>query len=315
MGLIMSTDSPLADNTVEVREVGPRDGLQNEETLPVEERIALIDALSGTGLAAIEAASFVHPKAIPPMAGSAEVMAGISRAPGVRYRALVPNERGGHDALSAGVDEIEVVMSISETHNLKNIKMTPDASLEQIVAITALSHGADTPVEAILSTAFGCAYEGDVPAARVARYARRVLDEAGVDELSFGDTSGMATPRVVIELLDALAAEGIEASDVAMHFHNTRNTGLANIVVALQRGVRRFDASIGGLGGCPYSPGATGNVPTEDVVHMLEDWGYNTGVDLENLIEAGKLAEELVGRQLPSQVLRSGPRTRTVPVD
>lgn len=305
----MSTSYP---SDVEIREVGPRDGLQNEDTIPVESRIALIDALSGTGLRAIEAVSFVHPKAIPPMAGAAEVMAGITRVPGVRYRALVPNERGARDALAAGVDEIEVVFSISETHNQKNIKMTPDDSVEQVVALTELARSEGTPVEAILSTAFGCAYEGDVDPHRVAHYTRRVIDEAGVDALSYGDTSGMATPRVTNELLDALEAVDVDIESIGLHFHNTRNTGLANIIVAMQRGVRRFDASIGGLGGCPYSPGATGNVPTEDVVHMVQDLGIETGIDLDRLMEAGHLAEELVGRQLPAQLLRSGPRSRTV---
>ena len=305
----MIADLPTS---VEIREVGPRDGLQNETTIPVAERIALIDALSATGLTAIEAASFVHPKAIPPMAGSAEVMKGITRVPGVRYRALVPNERGAMDALECDADELEVVMSISETHNRKNINMTPDESVQQIIELTALAHQEDTPVEAILSTAFGCAYEGDIPPTRVAQYARQVLDSGGVDGLSFGDTSGMATPRVVVELLDALEEVEIDVSLIGLHFHNTRKTGLANILVAMQRGVARFDAAIGGLGGCPYSPGATGNVATEDVVHMLEDLGATTGIDLESLIGCGQLAEQLVGRQLPSQVLRSGPRTRTL---
>ena len=305
----MIADLPTS---VEIREVGPRDGLQNETTIPVAERIALIDALSATGLTAIEAASFVHPKAIPPMAGSAEVMKGITRVPGVRYRALVPNERGAMDALECDADELEVVMSISETHNRKNINMTPDESVQQIIELTALAHQEDTPVEAILSTAFGCAYEGDISPTRVAQYARQVLDSGGVDGLSFGDTSGMATPRVVVELLDALEEVEIDVSRIGLHFHNTRNTGLANILVAMQRGVARFDAAIGGLGGCPYSPGATGNVATEDVVHMVEDLGATTGIELESLIRCGQLAEELVGRQLPAQVLRSGPRTRTV---
>ncbi len=298
---------------LEIREVGPRDGLQNEETIPVDQRVALIDALSGTGLRAIEAASFVHPKAIPPMAGSGEVMAAIDRHPDVRYRVLVPNERGAHDALAAGADEIEVVMSISETHNRKNIKMSPEDSVDQIVALTELAHSEGTPVEAILSTAFGCAYEGDVDPARVAHFTRRVIDEAGVEGVSFGDTSGMASPRVVNELLDALEAADVDVSEIGLHFHDTRNLGLANILTGVERGVRKFDASIAGLGGCPYSPGATGNVATEDVVHMLEDLGYDTGVDLESLMSAGRLAEELVGRQLPSAVLRAGPRTRTVP--
>ena len=290
-------------SSVEIREVGPRDGLQNEEPIAVDQRIALINALSATGLTAIEAASFVHPKAIPPMADSARVMEGITRVPGVRYRALVPNERGTLDALACAVDEVEVVMSISETHNRKNINMSPEESLQQIVTLTDLAHQEDTPVEAILSTAFGCAYEGNVSPERVALYARRVVDEAGVDGLSFGDTSGMATPRVVHELLDALENVGIEPSTVGLHFHNTRNTGLANVMVALLRGVSKFDASIGGLGGCPYSPGATGNISTEDVVHMVEDLGADTGCDLQKLIGCG---------ELPSQVLRSGPRTQTV---
>jgi len=190
--------------------------------------------------------------------------------------------------------------------------MTPDESVQQIIELTALAHQEGTPVEAILSTAFGCAYEGDISPLKVAQYARRVFDEGGVDGLSFGDTSGMATPRVVIELLDALEEAGIDVSRIGLHFHNTRNTGLANILVAMQRGVSRFDAAIGGLGGCPYSPGATGNVATEDVVHMVEDLGATTGIELESLIRCGQLAEELVGRQLPAQVLRSGPRTRTV---
>ena len=297
-------------SSVEIREVGPRDGLQNEEPIAVDQRIALINALSATGLTAIEAASFVHPKAIPPMADSARVMEGITRVPGVRYRALVPNERGTLDALACAVDEVEVVMSISETHNRKNINMSPEESLQQIVTLTDLAHQEDTPVEAILSTAFGCAYEGNVSPERVALYARRVVDEAGVDGLSFGDTSGMATPRVVHELLDALENVGIEPSTVGLHFHNTRNTGLANVMVALLRGVSKFDASIGGLGGCPYSPGATGNISTEDVVHMVEDLGADTGCNLQKLIGCGELAEELVGRQLPSPVLRSGPRTQ-----
>ena len=299
-------------SSVEIREVGPRDGLQNEEPIAVDQRIALINALSATGVTAIEAASFVHPKAIPPMANSARVMEGITRVPGDRYRALVPNERGTLDALACAVDEVEVVMSISETHNRKNINMSPEESLQQIVTLTDLAHQEDIPVEAILSTAFGCAYEGNVSPERVALYARRVVDEAGVDGLSFGDTSGMATPRVVHELLDALENVGIEPSTVGLHFHNTRNTGLANVMVALLRGVSKFDASIGGLGGCPYSPGATGNISTEDVVHMVEDLGADTGCDLQKLIGCGELAEELVGRQLPSQVLRAGPRTQTV---
>jgi hydroxymethylglutaryl-CoA lyase len=172
-------------------------------------------------------------------------------------------------------------------------------------------HAADTPVEAIVSTAFGCPYEGDVPETRVAGLATQLRD-GGADRLSFGDTTGMATPRRVDGLLDALLAVGIEPADISLHFHNTRGTGLANVITALGRGVTRFDASIGGLGGCPYAPGATGNVVTEDLVHMLEDMGIGTGVDLDALIDCAHLAQDIVGRELPGQVMRSGPRSKTV---
>ena len=296
---------------VEIGEVGPRDGLQNEATIPVEDRIRLIDALSDTGLRRIEAVSFVSPAAIPPMAGAGEVMAGITRAPGVSYRALVPNVKGAEFALAAAVDEIEVVVSASETHNQKNVKRSVAESIVAAEELTALAHDAGTPVEAIVSTAFGCPYEGDVPEARVAELAARLRD-GGADRLSFGDTTGMATPRRVETLLRALDAAGLSAPEVGLHFHNTRGTGLANVIVAMELGVTRFDASIGGLGGCPYAPGATGNIVTEDLVHMLEDMGIATGVDLAALITCAQLAQDIVGRELPGQVMRSGPRSRTV---
>ena len=296
---------------VEIGEVGPRDGLQNEATVPIEDRIRLIDALSDTGLRRIEAVSFVSPAAIPPMAGAAEVMAGITRVPGVAYRALVPNVKGAELALVAAVDEIEVVVSASETHNQKNVKRSVVESIAAAGELTALAHEAGTPVEAIVSTAFGCPYEGDVPEARVAELAQRLRD-GGADRLSFGDTTGMATPRRVHTLLRALDAVGIAGPEVGLHFHNTRGTGLANVVTAIELGVIRFDASIGGLGGCPYAPGATGNIVTEDLVHMLEDMGIDTGVDLDALIACAHLAQAIVGRELPGQVMRSGPRTRTV---
>ncbi|MGZ6912355.1 MAG: hydroxymethylglutaryl-CoA lyase [Acidimicrobiia bacterium] len=296
---------------VEIGEVGPRDGLQNEATVPVADRIRLIDALSSTGLRRIEAVSFVSPAAIPPMAGAAEVMAGITRRPGVVYRALVPNVKGAELALAAGVDEIEIVVSASETHNRKNVKRSVAESVAAAAELTELAHAAGTPVEGIVSTAFGCPYEGDVPEDRVATVAAELRD-GGADRVSFGDTTGMATPRRVHSLLDALAEQGIAATDVALHFHNTRGTGLANVLAALERGVTRFDASIGGLGGCPYAPGATGNIVTEDLVHMLDDMDIETGVDLEALIDCAHLAQDIVGRELPGQVMRAGPRSRTV---
>ena len=292
---------------VEICEVGPRDGLQNEEPIAVADRIRLIDALSATGLRRIEAASFVSPKAIPPMAGAGDVMAGITRAPGVVYRALVPNEKGAELAIAAGADELEVVVSASETHNAKNVKRSVDESVAGAAVLVGMAHDAGTPVDAIVSTAFGCPYEGDIEPAEAAAVARRLLD-GGADGVSFGDTTGMATPRRVDLLLDELDRAGIAPDAIGLHFHNTRGTGLANVMAGLQRGVRRFDASIGGLGGCPYAPGATGNVVTEDLVHMLDDMEIETGVDLDALIGCAHLAQDLVGRELPGQVMRSGHR-------
>lgn len=296
---------------VEIGEVGPRDGLQNERPVPIADRIRLIDALAASGLRRIEAVSFVSPKAIPPMAGAGEVMAGITRRAGVTYRALVPNVRGAELALAAAVDEIEVVVSASETHNRKNVNRSVAESMAAAGELTALAHDAGTPVEAIVSTAFGCPYEGDVPEARVAGLAAQLRD-VGADRLSFGDTTGLATPRRVNALLDALGEHGIAPDAISLHFHNTRGTGLANVLAAMERGVARFDASIGGLGGCPYAPGATGNIVTEDLVYMLEDMEVDTGVDLDALIDCAHLAQDIVGRELPGQVMKAGPRTRTV---
>lgn len=294
---------------VEVREVGPRDGLQNEEPVPVAARVRLIDALSATGLRRIEAASFVRPDAIPAMAGAEEVMARVARRPGVVYRALVPNARGAERALVARADELELVVSASETHNRANVRRGVADSVVAARDVVTLAHGEGVPVEAIVSTAFGCPYEGDVAAERVAQLAGLLLD-AGADSLSFGDTTGMATPRRVHDLLDALERAGVAPGRVALHFHDTRGTALANVVAALERGVARFDASVGGLGGCPYAPGASGNAVTEDLVHMLHDMGIGTGIDLEALIGCARLAREIVGRDLPSAMLHAGPRTR-----
>jgi len=298
--------------SVEVREVGPRDGLQNEAPVPVDARIRLIDALSHTGLRRIEAASFVRADAIPAMAGAGDVMARIERVPGVVYSALVPNRKGAELAIAAGADEIEVVVSASETHNQKNVRMTVDESVAQIRDLVAVVHDAGRPVEAIVSTSFGCPYEGDIAPARVASLARQLRDDCGVDALSFGDTTGMATPRRVDLVLDALETHGIAPAAVGLHFHNTRGTGLANVLAAMERGARHFDASIGGLGGCPYAPGASGNITTEDLVHMLDDLEVDTGVDLQRLLDAAAIAQDIVGRELPSQVLKAGPRSRLV---
>ncbi|HVE74806.1 MAG TPA: hydroxymethylglutaryl-CoA lyase [Mycobacteriales bacterium] len=294
-----------------LREVGPRDGLQNEAPIPTESKVALIDALSRTGVGRIEAVSFVHPKAIPSMADAAEVWAGVDRAASVRYSALVPNLRGAERALAAGFREIEVVVSASDTHNRKNVNRSTEESLDDIAVLLATAHDAGATCQVIVSTAFGCPYEGDVPVERVVAVAERAAKD-GADSLSYGDTTGMATPGRVTELVGETRMRLPEA-DLNLHFHNTRGTGLANVLAALRLGVADFDASVGGLGGCPYAPGATGNVCTEDLVHMVEDMGIDTGVDLEAMIDAARQAEHLVGRTLPSQVLRAGPRTRLTP--
>jgi hydroxymethylglutaryl-CoA lyase len=293
----------------EIREVGPRDGLQNEPPVPVADRVRLIDALAGAGLRRIEAASFVHPRAVPAMAGAEEVLAAIDRRPGVAYTALVPNRTGAERALAAGADELETAVSASATHNGKNWNRTPDETLREIAAVIELAHAAGRRVDAGVATCFGCPYEGDVAPAVAASYARRLVD-LGADSIFFGDTTGMGSPRRVGLLLDAVEAAGIDPAVVSLHLHDTRGTGLANAYAALERGVTRFDASIGGLGGCPYAPGASGNVATEDLVHMVEDLGIDTGVDLDRLIAAAHLAEEIVGRRLPGQVMRAGPRSR-----
>lgn len=287
---------------VRVREVGPRDGLQNEAPVPVDQRVRLVDALSRTGLHRIEVGAFVHPDAIPPMAGSEEVFARIERFPGVRYSALVPNLRGLERALAAGADEIEVVVSASTTHNERNVRRSTEESMRSVPELVARARDGGVPVQGIVATAFGCPYEGDVAPGRVADLAAAYLD-AGCDSVCLGDTTGMATPTRVWDVLGRLPA-----CELTLHLHNTRGTGLANVLAGLEAGVTDFDASVGGMGGCPYAPGATGNVVTEDLVHMLEDMGVRTGVDLEELIRCAAMAEDIVGRALPSQVLRAGPR-------
>ena len=297
--------SDLPDR-ISVREVGPRDGLQNEAPVPTEAKVALIDALSRTGVGRIEAVSFVHPAAIPQMADADEVWSRIDRVDGVRYSALVPNLKGAQRALAVGFDEMEVVVSASDTHNRKNINRSTDESLDAISELISTAHLAGATVQVIVSTAFGCPYEGEVPESRVVAVAGRALRD-GADSVSFGDTTGMATPTRVTRLVGELRSAYPDAP-VNLHFHNTRGTGMANVLAALQLGVADFDSSVGGLGGCPYAPGATGNVCTEDLVHMVEDMGVATGIDLDAMVDAARTAEQLVGRTLPSQVLRAGPR-------
>jgi hydroxymethylglutaryl-CoA lyase len=295
-----------------VREVGPRDGLQNEDPVPTRAKIELIDRLSATGVRRIEAVSFVRPEAIPQMADADAVWQGIDRSDRVSYSALVPNLRGAVRALESGLDEIEAVVSASDTHNRKNVNRSTEQSLDDIAGIITLAHDRGASCQVIVSTAWGCPYEGDVPVDRVLAVAGRAVAD-GADSVSFGDTTGMATPGRVQRLVGEFRSAHPEIS-LNLHFHNTRGTGLANVLAALELGVADFDASVGGLGGCPYAPGATGNIATEELVHMVEDMGVATGIDLDALIDAAAAAERIIGRVLPSQVLRAGPRSRVIGV-
>jgi hydroxymethylglutaryl-CoA lyase len=258
----------------------------------------------------IEVVSFVHPRAIPQMADADEVWAGITRVPGVRYSALVPNLKGAARALAAGFTEIEVVVSASDTHNRHNVNRSTAESLDDITVLIARLHDAGATAEVVISTSFGCPYQGDIDPALVASIVDRAVAD-GADRISFGDTTGMATPSRVAAVLEAVRPSHPD-TPLLMHFHNTRGTALANVLTALEYGITEFDASVGGLGGCPYAPGATGNVATEEVVHMLADMGVQTGITLDALLEAAALAQRIVGRELPSGVLRAGPRSRLV---
>ncbi|MEO6198005.1 MAG: hydroxymethylglutaryl-CoA lyase [Dehalococcoidia bacterium] len=290
--------------SVVITEVGPRDGLQNEANpIPLPDKIRLVDALSRTGLTRIEAASFVHPKAIPQMADAGELMQEIERREGVTYVALVPNQVGARNALAAHADEVAVVVSASESHNKANINRPVAETMEEIGTIAALCADAGVPWSGYISTAFGCPYEGKVAPEAVLALARKLLD-AGAGGIALGDTTGIAEPRQVFALSER-CAEVVGAERLRMHFHDTRGRALANVVAAMQAGIAQFDGSIGGLGGCPYAPGASGNVATEDMVSMLEAMGIATGVDMEALLGVVRLAEEIVGRTLDGRVKRT----------
>lgn len=286
---------------VDIREVGPRDGLQAEAPVPVGERVRLIEALLAAGVRHIEVCSFVSPQAVPSMAGAGEVVAALPAVSGARYVALVPNLKGAELALAAGVRELSVTVSASAAYNEKNVRMTVDESVEAVRGICSFAGG--VPVDAVVSCAFGSPYEGDIAPAALGALGARLRD-AGATALTLADTTGMATPRRVRELTDVVGA------DVGLHLHETRGTGLVNAYAALELGVRRFDTSVGGLGGSPFAAGAAGNLATEDLVHLLDDLGVETGIDLERLLAASALVAELVGHPVPSRVAAAGPRSR-----
>ena len=298
----------MSPRSARIREVGPRDGIQSERAqVATADKVRLIDALSETGLGLIEVVSFVSPKAVPQMADAREVWAGISRNPGVFYSALVPNRRGAEIAAECGVDGMQVFVAATDSYNLRNVGKRVEESMADVTDVVALASAAGIPVEATVSTAFGCPYEGDVPPERVVEVSRWITDR-GVTTISYGDTTGMGTPRRVRDVVRALRSSLPELV-LNMHFHDTRGTGLANVVAALAEGIDYFDASIGGMGGSPFAAGATGNIATEDLVHMLEDMEIHTGVDLNRLLAAAQLAQELIAGELPGKVLRAGPRS------
>ncbi|MED4586011.1 hydroxymethylglutaryl-CoA lyase [Brevibacillus choshinensis] len=289
---------------VQIVEVGPRDGLQNEkEMVSTAAKIQLIDRLVSSGLKRVEASSFVNPKWIPQLADATEVLQGITWSSDVTFSALVPNIHGLERARASGLTEIALFMSASETHNLKNINKTIEDTFPILreVAREALTLG--MRVRGYVSTAFGCPYEGAVPIDNSRRVTNELLD-MGVFEVSLGDTIGVATPKQVREVIGEIVKD-VTTERLAGHFHDTRGTGLANVSAALDVGLRTFDSSIGGLGGCPYAPGAAGNISTEDLVYMLNGMDYETGVDLERLLEAGAYIQQELGRELSSKVLKA----------
>jgi hydroxymethylglutaryl-CoA lyase len=287
-----------------IYEVGPRDGLQNEaRQVPTADKIRFIDALVAAGIKDIEITSFVSPKWIPQLADAAEVARGVQRQAGVRMSALVPNKRGLDTALASGMKEIAVFLSASETHSKKNINKTIAEALATFDEIVPHALAAKVPVRAYVSTVFGCPYEGDVDPEATVRLTRQ-LREMGVYQVSLGDTIGVANPAQVEDVLTRVLAD-TPAADVAVHFHDTQGTALANCLVALQMGITTIDASAGGLGGCPYAPGAAGNLATEDVVAMLHSMNVQTGIDLDKLAEASRTASTFVGHELPSKYLKA----------
>lgn len=295
---------------IEINEVGPRDGLQIEKALvATDDKVALVDALSDCGFARIEVTSFTSPKAIPALADAADVMGRIRRLPGVIYTALVPNIRGLERALEAGTDEMNLVMSCSETHNRANLRMTRDQSYAELSQVLAAAAQTGTPCNVSLSTAFGCPFDGDVAAEQVLDLAARLVD-AGAAGITLCDTTGMAFPTQVAALCEQ-AFTRLPGVPLTVHLHNTRGMALANAMAAWQTGITRFDAAAGGLGGCPYAPGASGNVNTEELVHMFACMGVDTGVSLEPLMAIVRGLPALVQRELSNALLQAGPRLAT----
>jgi hydroxymethylglutaryl-CoA lyase len=290
---------------VSIREVGPRDGFQNEpEVIPTDDKVRLVELLAGTGLRRLEVTSFVRADVIPQLADGAEVLRRASIPDDVSVSVLIPNEKGLENALELRdrFQEVNVFLSASETHNRKNVNRSIEESLSGLERVVGRARDEGLRCEGVISVSFGCPYEGDVPEERVFGIARRLV-EAGCEEIAFGDTTGMANPRQVREFFERA---GLDA-ELTAHFHNTRGQGLANVLAALESGVRSFESSFGELGGCPVPKGATGNIATEDLVSMLHEMDYPTGIDLERLLAAAREVQQVLGRPLGSHVLTAGP--------
>jgi hydroxymethylglutaryl-CoA lyase len=293
---------------IEIREVGPRDGLQAEEPVPVEDRVRLIEALLVAGVTDIELAAFVSPRAVPSMAEAGSVIAAVGRRPGVTRWALVPNVRGAEMAAAAGVDALTMTVSASEAYSEKNVHMSVAESAAEAGRVCDVASGAGLIVDVVISCAFGSPYEGDMAPSVVAGVGEAVRS-GGAGRVTFADTTGMATPRRIAELLDSTG------TDVGLHLHETRGTALVNAYAAMQLGLTRFDTSVGGLGGSPFAAGAAGNLATEDLVHLCDDLGVTTGLTLDALLDAASLAAAIVGHSVPSRVSAAGPRTRLAASD
>jgi hydroxymethylglutaryl-CoA lyase len=293
---------------VDIREVGPRDGFQNEpEVIPTAEKIRLIELLARTGVSRLEVTSFVKPEVIPQLADAAAVLEKADIPDDVSVTVLIPNEKGLDNALMQRdrFDEVNLFLSATETHNVKNVNRSVEESLVGLERVIERALKDGLRCEGVISVSFGCPYEGEVPRERVFEIAERLI-AAGCDEIAFGDTTGMANPRQVREFFES-ARERLAGTQLTAHFHNTRGQGLANVLAALEAGVRSFESSFGELGGCPVPRGATGNIATEDLASMLHEMGYETGIDLERLVEAARAAQTVLGRTLGSHVLLAGP--------
>ena len=300
--------------SVLVGEVGPRDGFQIErDFIPTATKIELIEGLIEAGVREIEFSSFVSPRAVPQLADAAEVLAGIGQRRGTHLVALVPNAKGAARAVDAGVDELRVFVSASESHNRKNVNRSVEESLRGFEEVVRVAEAAGRPVSGAIATSFGCPFEGDVPVERVGMIAGRFA-ELGFVGVGLGDTTGMATPPLVAERCRHLGAE-VPGLPITLHFHNTRGIGLANVMAGLDEGVDRYESSFAGLGGCPFAPGATGNICTEDLVFLLHEMGIETGIDLGRLCSVARRVEEVVGRTLPGQVMKAGPRSTLAAMD